>query len=79
MRKSKGTVPNRKLTKWLRDKRKELGYSMPTLGALLDAPHSFVGKVENQERRLDVVEYVTYCQALGVSPFEGIQIIMDCQ
>lgn len=37
--------------------------------------HSFIGKVEQGERRLDVVEFVRYCEALKLSPDEGIAII----
>lgn len=32
------------------------------------AAHSFIGKVENAERRLDVVEFVNYCEGLGADP-----------
>lgn len=46
--------------------------TMRELAEKLDAPHSFVGKTEQGERRLDVVEYVRYCKALGVDPAEGL-------
>jgi len=48
---------------------------MRDLAAKLDKPHSYIGKVEQQERRLDVVEYVQYCEAIGVLPQEGLKII----
>ena len=37
--------------------------------------HSIPGKIEHGDRRLDVVEYVQYCNALGIDPEEGIKII----
>jgi hypothetical protein len=37
-------------------------------------PHSFGGKVEQGERRLDVVEYLQYCQALDIKPEDGIKL-----
>ena len=48
---------------------------MRELAQRLEKPHSFVGKVEQGERRLDVVEYVEYCRGLGVSPISGLEII----
>ena len=62
-----------KLKTWLRKQREEKGLSMRELAAILDKPHSFVGKVEQGERRLDVIEYVHYCKALGVSPITGLK------
>ena len=37
--------------------------------------HSWIGKVEQAERRLDIIEYITYCHILEVDPHEGIQLI----
>ena len=34
----------------------------------LSRPQSFVSKYEQGERRLDVVEFVAVCRALGVDP-----------
>ena len=48
---------------------------MREVATRLDVPHSFVGKLEQAERRLDVVEYVHYCKALGVPPIEGLALI----
>ena len=66
---------NVKLTGWLKDKRKEKGYTMNTLAEILGKPHSFIGKIENQERRLDVVEFVHYCNALEIDPEEGLALV----
>ncbi len=38
------------------------------LAARLGAPQSFVSKYESGERRLDVIEFVSVCDALGVAP-----------
>ena len=48
---------------------------MRDLALLLSVPHSFIGKVEQAERRLDVVEFLTYCEALNVSPVDGLKVI----
>lgn len=66
---------NKTLMSWLKTKRKEKGHTMRTLSQILGTPHSFIGKVENQERRLDIIEYVRYCKALEVDPMEGLSLI----
>ena len=64
-----------KLLEWLKSARNKQGLSMRDLAAKLDEPHSFVGKIETAERRLDVREYVEYCQALNLDPLEGILLL----
>jgi transcriptional regulator with XRE-family HTH domain len=66
---------NKVLMAWLKDKRREKGHTMRTLSQIIGTPHSFIGKVENQERRLDIIEYVRYCNALEIDPLEGISKI----
>ncbi len=48
---------------------------MRELSDRLGVPHSFVGKIEQGERRIDVVEFIQYCEALGVSPVHGLEAI----
>jgi len=69
MGKTVSSEENAKLTKWLKTKRHEKGYTMRSLA------HSFIGKIENQERRLDVIEFVRYCNALEVDPYEALSLI----
>ena len=49
-------------------RRQELGLTQRTLAERLDVVYSFVGKVETGDRRLDVIEFIEYCQALQLSP-----------
>lgn len=67
----------RTLTTWLREQRERQGLTMRTLADRLGKPHSFVQKVEQGERRLDVVEYLWYCSALGAPPKDGIDLISN--
>ena len=46
---------------------------MRALAAHLKVPHTFIAKTEQGARRLDVVEYLSYCEALDVDPHEGIE------
>ena len=48
---------------------------MRELADKLAVPHSWIGKVEQMERRLDVLEYVRLCQGIGIDPIEGITLI----
>ena len=63
------------LTNWLKQARQDQNFSMRALAKRMDKPHSFVQKVEQGERRLDVVEYVWYCRKLGVNPQDGLLLI----
>jgi len=65
---------NKVLTSWLKEQRQEQGHTMRSLSEILGTPHSYIGKVENQERRLDVVEYLEYCTALKVDPVAGLKL-----
>ena len=67
---------NKRLCVWLKRQRQEKGHTMRSLSEILGTPHSFIGKVENQERRLDVVEYVRYCQALAIDPMDGLKQVL---
>jgi transcriptional regulator with XRE-family HTH domain len=60
----------RRLLDLLRDVRRELGITQIDLGRRLDNTQAFVSKFERGERRLDVVEFVEVCDALGVPPLE---------
>lgn len=75
MGKTVASEENIKLTTWLKEKRKEKGHTMRSLAQLIGTPHSFIGKIEHQERRLDVVEFMRYCHALEVDPGEAIKLI----
>ncbi|MCZ6802984.1 MAG: helix-turn-helix transcriptional regulator [Proteobacteria bacterium] len=75
MFKSLHSPENVRLVAWLKDQRENQGLTMRDLAKRLDTPHSFIGKVEQGDRRLDVIEYLQYCDALGVSPIEGLRVI----
>ncbi|MDI3378893.1 helix-turn-helix transcriptional regulator [Acinetobacter sp. V89_7] len=63
------------LTQWLKSMREEQHLSMRTLAERMEKPHSYIQKVEQGERRLDVVEYIWYCRSLGVNPYQGLDLI----
>jgi transcriptional regulator with XRE-family HTH domain len=48
--------------------REKTGLTQAEVSATLGRPQSFVAKYEGGERRLDVIEFVQVCSALGVDP-----------
>lgn len=48
--------------------RKERQIFQADLAQKLEKPQSFVSKFEGRERRLDVVEFINICRALGANP-----------
>ncbi len=65
----------RALLAWLREKRRAQGISMRDLAAKLGVPHSWIGKIETGERRLDVAEFVRLCEALEIDPHAGVKLL----
>lgn len=74
----KKTISNEKylqLIQWLKQARLDRNLTMRELGTRLGVPHSFIGKIETAERRLDIAEYVIYCQALQIDPEQGLKLL----
>ncbi len=57
---------------WLRtlfvNQRKKLGLSQRALAEKMDVVYSLIGKIETGDRRLDIVEFIQYCEALELDP-----------
>lgn len=43
----------------------------------MDVVHSFVGKVETGDRRMDIFEFIDYCRALNWKPEEVLQSLQE--
>lgn len=48
--------------------REKAGLTQNEIASRLSRPQSFVSKYETGERRLDLVEFVEVCRALGTDP-----------
>jgi len=68
MRKSSHTPEYAALRGELRSARAEAELSQRDLAARLHVPHSWVAKVENGERRIDLVEFCWFLSACGMDP-----------
>ncbi|MCP2040583.1 transcriptional regulator with XRE-family HTH domain [Neisseria sp. HSC-16F19] len=60
-------------------RRLELGLSQRALAERLGVIHSFVGKVETGDRRLDIFEFVEYCKGLEWDALDVLREIMGQQ
>jgi len=66
----------RKLVGWLMAERKFKKISQKELSERLGFPNSsYVSKIEQFERRMDVLEYVKICEVIGLNPKEGLEIL----
>jgi len=50
--------------------RERAGMTQRELAARIKRPHSFVGRMEAGERRVDVVEFIEIARVLGADPRE---------
>lgn len=60
----------------LRTARREKGLTQAAVAKALGKPQSFIAKVENGERRLDVIEFVHLACALSLDPIEVLSQLM---
>ena len=62
-----------KLRQLLIRRRLDLGLSQRALAERMDVVHSFVGKVETGDRRMDIFEFIEYCRALDWDASEVVR------
>lgn len=65
------------IIKKLREARRNQGLTQAAVAEQLGKPQSFLAKVENGERRLDVIEFIHLAQLLSLDPAEVIKTITD--
>lgn len=73
MRKTIHTTEARHLAAMLRDARTAGGFTMRELADRLECSHTVIAKIENGERRVDLVELEAICDALGISLVEFVR------
>lgn len=59
--------------------RKDKKVTQTQLAQQLGKPQSYVAKIETLERKLDIVEFVDWCHAIGQSPSELLRAQLEAQ
>lgn len=66
-----------KLRIWLKAQRDKSGLSLRDVAEAMGRHHSVLGKMEQDRRKIEILEFVRYCQVLGADPHEGINILIE--
>lgn len=77
MKSSPYSLHYKNLRRWLTEQRMKRGYSQRDISAVLNRHHSIVGKMEQDRRKIEILEFIRYCQALGVDPHEGLEVLIQ--
>lgn len=77
MRQKRGTPGHKALLDTLIDRRIESGLTQVELADKLKVRQSYVSNYETGERRLDVVEFILVCKALGLDPGRVVQHVAN--
>jgi transcriptional regulator with XRE-family HTH domain len=56
--------------------KEKAGVSQRELARRLDRGHSYVGRIETGDRRLDLPEFIEWCELLEADPVEVLQRIL---
>ncbi len=75
MRPSSYSKQYKDLRTWLREKREEQGLSIRAVAEILQRHHSVIGKLEQDRRRIDIIELLEYCRAVDADPHEAIDLL----
>jgi transcriptional regulator with XRE-family HTH domain len=67
----------RQLLGFMQQLREALGVTQAVLAQRLRTTQSYVSKCERGERRIDIIEYVRYCDALGVDASVLMDVFLD--
>ena len=77
LRKTLRTRGHRALIAILVEARERAGLTQRDLAARLKRPHSFVGRIEASERRVDVIEFIEIARVMDVDPRELFAQVLD--
>lgn len=77
LRKTLRTRGHRALIAILVAARQQAGLTQRDLAARLKRPHSFVGRMEAGERRIDVIEFIEIARALEADPEQLFAQLLD--
>lgn len=79
MQHSRHTDRYKKFQAALKAARKASGLTQAQVGKQLGRTQSYVGKYENGERRLDVIEFLDVAQVIGLDPSRLLKALITTQ
>ena len=50
--------------------------SLRAVAEAMGRHHSVLGKMEQDRRKIEIVEFIEYCQAIGADPHEGVDLLL---
>jgi transcriptional regulator with XRE-family HTH domain len=62
---------------WLKNARSSSGLTIREVASILEVHHSIIGKVESGDRKLELFEFISYCEAVGANVEEGFKIALE--
>lgn len=65
-----------KLRSWLKQKREESGLSLRAASEVMGRHHSVLGKMEQDRRKIELSEFIEYCQVIEADPHEGMDVMI---
>lgn len=65
-----------KLRAWMKQQREESGLSLREAAKIMGRHHSVLGKMEQDRRKIEILEFVSYCQVIGADPHEAIDLLL---
>lgn len=77
MKTSSYSLHYEKLRFWLKQKRAATSLTLRDLAPMIGAHWTSIGKMEQDRKKIELVEFVMYCQAIGADPHEGIEVIIQ--
>ena len=61
----------------MKQKREEKGMSLREVGEAMNRHHSVIGKMEQNRQKIDLYEFIRYCNAVGANPHEGLDAMIS--
>ena len=77
LRKTLRSKGHRALIDILVESREQAGLTQRDLAARLKRPHSFIGRIEAGERRVDVIEFIEIARVMGLDPKQLFAKLLD--
>jgi transcriptional regulator with XRE-family HTH domain len=59
----------------LRKARKRASLKQVEVAAMLGKPQSYIAKIENGERRIDLIETIQLCKVVGLDPLQLMDML----